>query len=86
MKPLDAVYYLIIFSVVIIFVVALLILFPLRSFVVVFIQPQLQAGDKSSMDGSPSEGHRIILGCKRPLRSFVPAVSRWSDVKTMGKG
>lgn len=44
MKPLDAVYYLIIFSVVIIF--ALMVLLPLRSFVVVFIQPQLQAGDE----------------------------------------
>lgn len=38
----------------------LLILLPLRSFFVVFIHPQLQLGDKSRMEGSPSESHGIF--------------------------
>lgn len=83
-KPLDAVDYLIILSVVIIFAVALMILLPLRSFVVVFIHPQLQAGDKSRMEGSPSE-NLGWEGSKICLRSFIPAVSRWDDMKAMGK-
>lgn len=60
MKPVDAVYYLIIFSVVIISAAAVMILLPLRSFVVVFIHPQLQLGGKSRMEGSPSENHGIV--------------------------
>lgn len=59
MKPLAAVYYLIIFSVTIIFAVAVDII-ATKVFFCGFIHPQLQLGDKSRMEGSPSESHGIV--------------------------
>lgn len=61
MKPLDAVYYLIIFSVIIIFAVDII---ATKVFFCGFIHPQLQLGDKSRMEGSPSESHGIVQAGK----------------------
>lgn len=63
MKPLAAVYYLIIFSVTIIFAVAVDII-TTKVLFCSFIHPQLQLGDKSRMEGSPSESHGIVQAGK----------------------
>lgn len=83
MKPLDAVYYLIIFSVIIIFAVDIIA----TKVLLLWFHPPPASAWRQEQDGRFTIRESWnCSGWKRHLRSFIPAVSRWDDMNTVEKG